>query len=158
MKLLVIRHGKARKANPNTDDSVRELTVPGQKDSQRLAELLDELGLRPALMLCSNAVRARQTCERLADAFAYTGSLTYSPELYEATSAGYYRIIAFYGGHADPLAVIGHNPAAEEFVSNLCARHVSLSTASAAVISCECARWDELTQGMGRLDRVIDQV
>ncbi len=157
MKLFVIRHGQARRANAKTDDSVRELTDTGKSHSRSVAETLASEDLRPALILCSNAVRARQTCEQFCASINYKGALTYCPELYRATAAGYYRVISYYGGHADPLAIIGHNPSAEEFVGNLCARHVSLSTASVAVISCDCSRWDELVPGQGHLEDVIDQ-
>ncbi len=157
MRLLVIRHGEAHGANPNTDDSVRELTETGRNDARRIAMRIAEADMRPALILCSNAVRARQTCEQFSQAIEHTGALTYCPELYNASAPGYYQVISAYAGHADPLAIIGHNPSAEEFVSNLCARHVSLSTASVAVVSCDCSRWDELAPGMGHLEDVIAQ-
>ena len=157
MKLFVIRHGQARGGNANTDDSVRELTDTGKSHARKVAETLAHEAPYPALILCSNAVRARQTCEQFCDSINYTGATTFCPELYHATAAGYYRVISSYGGHADPLAVIGHNPSAEEFVGDLCARHISLSTASVAVISCDCSRWDELVPGMGHLHEVIDQ-
>ena len=144
MQLYVIRHAKAKAAVDDQADIERELTGSGKKAARRLAAKLRELHAVPAMILCSPAVRARQTCGILTMASDYIGHLTYCPELFDADAEEYFSILAQYGGSADPLAVVAHNPAIEEFLKSLTGNEHRMKTANAAVLDCDCARWDQL--------------
>jgi len=57
MKLYLMRHGDATKDEP------RVLSKRGKKESRKVAELLCDAGIKPSAILCSSAIRARETAE-----------------------------------------------------------------------------------------------
>ncbi len=68
--LQLLRHAHAGDPMSWTgDDAARPLSGKGRKQAQRLARFLDEIGVRPDVLICSPKVRARQTAEPLARAF-----------------------------------------------------------------------------------------
>ncbi len=156
MDLFVIRHAKAKSAVDDQADIDRELTGSGKKAARSLASKLRELSAVPSLILCSPAVRARQTCGILTMAPDYLGHLTYCPELFNADGNDYFSILAQYGGSADPLAIVAHNPAIEEFVESLTGNSHRIRTANAAILECDCSRWDQLKENAVRLRHVVE--
>ena len=63
--LLVLRHAKAEDTRPGSRDSERRLTPDGERDAQQVGDYLREQGITIDTVLCSSAVRARQTFELL---------------------------------------------------------------------------------------------
>ena len=63
--LLVLRHAQTEDLRPGSKDSERRLTPDGERDTQQVADYLREQGIRIDTVLCSSAVRARQTLELL---------------------------------------------------------------------------------------------
>ena len=57
MKLYLMRHGDATKSEP------RVLSKRGKKESKKVAEFLCAAGIKPSGILCSSAIRARETAE-----------------------------------------------------------------------------------------------
>ena len=155
MQLYMIRHAKAKSAADGQEDIDRELSGTGKKAARRLAAKLRELPQSPSMILCSPAVRARQTCGILTMAPDYLGQLTYCPELYHADAEDYYSILAQYGGSADPLAVVAHNPAIEKFLEALTGEEHRMKTANAAILDCECTRWDQLKESSVLLREIV---
>ena len=155
MQLYVIRHAKAKAAGDEQADIERELTGKGKNSARQLAAKLRELQAVPAMILCSPAVRARQTCGILTMASDYLGHLTYCPELFDADAEEYFSILAQYGGSADPLAVVAHNPAIEDFLRTLTGNEHRMKTANAAILDCECTRWDQLKESSVLLREIV---
>jgi phosphohistidine phosphatase len=63
--LLVLRHAKTEDTRPGSRDSERRLTPDGERDAQQVGDYLREQGITIDSVLCSSAVRARQTFEWL---------------------------------------------------------------------------------------------
>ena len=63
--LLVLRHAETEDTRPGSRDSERRLTPDGERDSGELGNYLREQGIKIDTVLCSSAVRARQTFELL---------------------------------------------------------------------------------------------
>lgn len=64
-ELYLIRHGIATERDETTKDEERPLTDKGRQKTEKVAERLDDLGVRFQLILTSPLVRARQTAEIL---------------------------------------------------------------------------------------------
>ena len=61
MNLYLVQHGRAK---AESDDPARPLTAPGADDVGRVARYaVEELGVRPARVVHSGKLRARQTAE-----------------------------------------------------------------------------------------------
>ncbi len=85
--LLVLRHSKS--AYPEgTADFDRPLAPRGLRDAVPLGLWIRDQGLRPDLVVCSAAARARQTWDLVSDQMAWadedSAAVLYDPRLYEA--------------------------------------------------------------------------
>lgn len=68
-------------------------------------------GLIPTRTLCSPARRTRETLDAIVSHLTDKTQVAIADELYEAGQDDYRAVIASYGGDAECLLVIGHNPA-----------------------------------------------
>ena len=62
MRLYLVRHAKAAPGEP---DALRKLTPAGEERARELGQSLAADGVRPAVILTSPLVRARQTADEL---------------------------------------------------------------------------------------------
>ena len=70
MRLLVLRHAKAEKADPGMPDRERPLNSRGQQDAAAIGVYIDRHGLTPDIALVSPARRTGETWERMAAALS----------------------------------------------------------------------------------------
>jgi phosphohistidine phosphatase len=63
--LLVLRHAKTEDSRPGSKDSERRLTPDGERHALEVGEYLRIQGITVDTVLCSSALRARQTLELL---------------------------------------------------------------------------------------------
>lgn len=116
LTLTLLRHAKSSCAEPGLPDIERPLNERGRKAAPRMGAVMREHGLSPDHILCSTAVRTRQTLGLVLDAYpelARAGR-AYDERLYMAT--GKYLMSAVQGlppsvGHA---LLVGHNPGLHE--------------------------------------------
>jgi phosphohistidine phosphatase len=64
--LILLRHAEATETRPGGRDIDRELTARGEQQARGVGDFLREQGVEVDAVVCSSAVRARQTLERLA--------------------------------------------------------------------------------------------
>jgi phosphohistidine phosphatase len=138
-RLILLRHAEAASAGPAGDHS-RPLTAQGQWDAGRLGRALAARGWVPAAVALSNAVRAVQTWERVAPAFA---PLPADPtaELYLTGLDAIMGAALSLPAEAQTLLVVGHNPGLEDAASALSGVQVGLRTATAALLRCAAPDW-----------------
>jgi len=103
MRIYLVRHGEAASGEPDQD---RRLTEQGREQSRRVGEQLAGVEPRPAAVLHSPLVRARETAELIA------APLVIQPEPDDrlapgATAAG---VRAATEGHGEAVVVVGHQP------------------------------------------------
>jgi len=61
MRLWLLRHAKSSWNDPGLKDRNRPLAPRGERAADRMRDYLDTEGIGPALVLCSSALRTRQT-------------------------------------------------------------------------------------------------
>ena len=64
--LLLLRHAKSAWSDPRLDDHDRPLNGRGERAAKAMADHIAREGPRPDLILCSTAMRTRQTLAPLA--------------------------------------------------------------------------------------------
>ena len=111
-RLYLLRHAKAGWALPGVRDFDRPLDASGRADAEAMGAAMQARGYIPDLTLCSNAKRARETLEGLANQ-TDTGKVLFLDTLYSEDAAGYLSTIRGNGGTGS-LLVIGHNPMTED--------------------------------------------
>lgn len=122
MDLYLIRHADAAALGELgiTEDADRPLTDQGKEQVQRLAEALERLSVRPAVVLTSPLLRARQTAEGL---IAHRSDAP--PQMIECqplAPGGKRRRIArtLRDLTVGPVVLVGHEPDLGQLASWLC--------------------------------------
>lgn len=113
-EIVLLRHAHAENTTSGQNDSERALTLRGVAEARAAGHWLHEQHALPARVLCSPALRARQTLEHaLGDVAAQI-----EPRIYAATAG---ELDALIDEHADAqrLLLVGHNPGFETFVALL---------------------------------------
>jgi phosphohistidine phosphatase len=112
MKLHLLRHAKTNQISPTGKDFDRELLPRGYEQLQEFKEYCAEHPFQVGLILCSGAVRTRQTLVEL-QALWPASSVLYIDELYLASKQTILDAICALKSPDDVL-VIGHNEGLSE--------------------------------------------
>ena len=95
MRLWLLRHAKSSWDDTGVDDRDRPLAPRGERAGDLMRQYVDEAGIRPDLVLCSSALRTRQTLALLLHAFERDLEIRIESSLYASTqgrsSNGYER-------------------------------------------------------------------
>ena len=112
MKILyLLRHGKAV---DGPDDFERGLSPRGEGDAQRLGYALKERGIKPGIVFCSDAHRARRTVEiLLTSADIETNNVCFVHDLYLASPDELEKFVAGIDDGYGSALICGHNPGLE---------------------------------------------
>jgi phosphohistidine phosphatase len=113
--LIVLRHAKAA-AGPGLADIDRPLNERGRRDAAATGEWLRNGGLAPDAVLCSTAVRTRQTLAGLALA---TGEVRYESRIYDNDPDVLLDLVRGTDDEVRRLLLIGHNPSVHQLVHDL---------------------------------------
>lgn len=116
--LILMRHSKAEEG-PGKPDHDRELSGRGVRDARAAGAWLREEGLVPDLVICSTAVRTRQTWESAVKGGAQTEFLEYRKSIYQGGPMAMLETVREDAGDMTTVLVIGHNPTMAEICSRL---------------------------------------
>jgi phosphohistidine phosphatase len=108
--LFLLRHAKSSWDDEGTDDHARPLSARGEAAMRDMATYLRRQAVGPALVLCSTALRARQTLAAL----ALAGEVSYEDELYGAGAAILLARLHTVADEVGSVMVVGHNPGLHE--------------------------------------------
>ena len=118
--LTLIRHAKSSWDAPAASDFDRPLNKRGQRDAPAMGSEIARLGLKFDRILCSSAVRARQTLSGLEQGLGSQASITaFMQSLYLAPAQRLYEFVSSQDDRYRDLALIGHNPGMEDFAGSL---------------------------------------
>ena len=157
-KLILLRHAKSSWEDPSLEDHARPLNKRGRHASPVIARWLSARGHMPEAVLCSSAVRTRETWERMAEEVPALPRPQVVEGLYHAAPAELLSIAARIPEDAGTAMLIGHQPGLGGFARLLskgaprprCAQAFShFPTAAAAILALEIPRWADITFGTG---------
>lgn len=123
-RLFLLRHARSGWALPGQRDFDRTLDDLGYAEAQLTAQAAAERGIRPDLILCSTAVRCRQTAEPLCRTLGEDIDTLYMDELYTGP-VGFYRSLVETHANRASLMLVGHNPMIEELFRQLLGEEVA---------------------------------
>lgn len=160
VRLLLFRHAKSSWDDPAIADAERPVSARGRRAADAMGQLLADSGYVPDLVLCSPAVRARQTLEIASVHWSPSPIVRSVESLYERLGRDYLPIVQREGGEAACMMLVAHNPAIEDTASTLIGLgdeglrervHQKFPTAAVAVIDFPTERWSEVGPGLGQL-------
>ena len=132
MKLLLMRHGEASYSAGRSDKD-RPLTMHGKEQATRAGEWLKSKDLNPDVVLCSSAVRTRETWEMLQSAAAIKAQAHLVDDLYLANPHELLEAVQSCPAGAQCLLVIAHNPGLSSLASALSNQRIGMGTAHMVV-------------------------
>jgi phosphohistidine phosphatase len=154
-RLYLLRHAKSSWKDPALADHDRPLAGRGRRAATAIAEHMARHAIVPELVLCSTALRTRQTYERLEAALA-GATVSYERRLYAASAGDLLERLRTVPDQVNGVLLIGHNPGIEALALQLAqpspARddiHAKFPTGALATLELE--RWSELEPGSATL-------
>jgi phosphohistidine phosphatase len=160
-RLVLLRHAKSDW--PDGPDHERPLAGRGRRDAPAVGRWLAESGFVPDAVVCSTALRARQTWELVAGALAETAlrppgrsrvpAVRFEPRVYEASVLSLLMLVREFEPQWRTVLLVGHNPGLAELTIGLTGSDTeprAFPTAFVAVVGLPGA-WAEAAQGEGRL-------
>ena len=157
----LLRHAKSSWDNPGLDDHDRPLAPRGRKAAKRMARHLADGGVAPGLVLCSSAVRTRQTLERIAAGLPEGTPTEIEDGLYAANASALVERLRRVPDGINGVMVVAHNPGLQDLALLLAGRGDGLErlrekfpTCALATLACE-RRWDELHAGSCELVALV---
>ncbi|MEO7200129.1 MAG: histidine phosphatase family protein [Dokdonella sp.] len=117
-QIILLRHAHAEPAIGDQPDPARPLTADGHNEASAAADWLLAQQLRPERIVCSPALRTRQTVTPLSRQLGESTVVTLDERVYEATPASLIEILDEYSD-TPCIVLVGHNPGLEGLLSLL---------------------------------------
>jgi phosphohistidine phosphatase len=111
--LHLLRHAKSS-WDDDADDHARPLTRRGREAARLIGESLPKVGTHLDLVLCSSAVRTRETAELALAGLTPAPKILYEDGLYLASQAALMLRLRELDERCESVMVIGHNPGLHE--------------------------------------------
>ena len=116
--LILLRHSKAANPDDYETDIERPLAPRGHRDAAAAGDWLRANDLKPDAVLCSTAVRTRET---LAD-LQIDATVTYEHRLYAGPATDTLDLLHHVDAPVETLLLIGHNPTISDLSDALAPR------------------------------------
>lgn len=157
-RLWLLRHAKSSWDDDGLDDHDRPLAPRGVEGSERIAAYVETADVRPALVLCSSALRARQTLAIVLPGLGAELSVAVEPGLYAFGAGTVMERLRRVPDHVEGVLVVGHNPATQELAATLARSGGSLEalrtkypTGALAELELDLDAWSDLAPACGVL-------
>jgi phosphohistidine phosphatase len=163
-RLYLLRHAKSSWDDPGLSDAERPLAPRGERAARRMAGHFREADVKPDVVLCSPARRARQTLEAVAAAFGPGTEVRVEEDLYGASAGELLVRLRQVLPGTGSVMVVGHNPGIHELALELVGagderaladlRH-KFPTAGLATLIVAEGGWPDLDRGRAELDDFV---
>jgi phosphohistidine phosphatase len=161
LTLSLLRHAKSSWADPRLKDFERPLNERGEEVAPRMGAFMARRGIAPDLILCSTAVRARQTLDLVRPHLSGNAKVLYEDALYLASPSAMLKHVGKVPANVRHVMVVGHDPGLHTLAQQLAtsgrredleALAEKFPTAALAVIAFQVPAWDEVKRVGGRLE------
>ena len=117
-RLLVLRHAKSSWDDPELGDHDRPLAPRGRRAAKAMAEHLRREQVAPELVLCSSALRTRETLDLVSPALG-DAAVSVEEGLYAASADNLLARLRAVEDDVDSVMLVGHNPGLEQLALGL---------------------------------------
>lgn len=108
--LIILRHAKAESGAGGQDDHARHINARGLQAAGIIGTYLKQKAIKPDLVVCSGAVRARETWAGVQQAYGAPLSVEYNEKLYLASANETLKQLSSLPETVKQVLVVGHNP------------------------------------------------
>jgi phosphohistidine phosphatase len=152
-RLHLLRHAKSSWDDSTLTDRERPLAPRGRKAAKRIADWAASHDVRPQIVACSSAVRARETLQRVLPGLGEPEVWT-EVSLYAASAETLRARVQALPDEVDEAMLIGHNPGIQELVLLLAEESelrdrvaAKLPTGGLATLEADVRGWAEIKPG-----------
>jgi phosphohistidine phosphatase len=160
-RLFLLRHAKSAWDDPALRDRDRPLAPRGRKAAKRVARWAKKHAVNPQLVVCSSAVRAQQTLQRMLPSLG-DPAVWVEVTLYAAGAETLLARIQALPDEVDEVMLVGHNPGLMEVLLLLAATgelreraSVNVPTGALAKLEADVVRWADVAPGEARLTEFV---
>jgi phosphohistidine phosphatase len=160
-RLYLLRHAKSAWDDPALRDRDRPLAPRGRKASKRMGRWAKKHRIRPQLVVCSTAVRAEQTLERVLPGLGEP-AVWLEATLYAAGAETLLARVQTLPDEVDEAMLVGHNPGLMDLLLLLAApgelrkrAAVNVPTGALAELEVDIGRWADVSPGKAMLTRFV---
>lgn len=161
-ELLVLRHAKSDWSEPAERDFDRPLAKRGRRQAPKVGEWLASEGLAPDSVVCSPALRTRQTLAAVLERLDMANfAAAFDQRLYAANLDALLEVLRDCPMSSRRVLLVGHNPGVDDLVLYLSASQPPLTANGKLMTTGAVARfelpgdWSRLQPGCGRLVRLM---
>ena len=108
--LVLLRHAKAEDSSTAQTDHERALSPRGRSDAAAAGEWLKEQEIAPTLVLCSTALRTRETWAAVSETSGFGGLVEHERRIYNAPVEQLLQVVQGADEDARVVALVGHSP------------------------------------------------
>lgn len=152
--LYLLRHAKSSWNDSSLRDYDRPLKGRGRDAAQRIGKHLATEELKAPLLICSPAVRTRETAELVLKSSNLRVDERFDERIYEASLRDLLQVVAEIPDQKRVVILIGHNPGFEELLAFLTGEGRRMPTCALAKIKFDVS-WKNIKAGEGNLDWFI---
>jgi len=152
--VFFIRHAKSSWSDMSLRDFDRPLNKRGKRDAPMMAQKLQEMGVRPDVILSSTANRAFTTATHFAKALGIErADIVEAPSIYEAYSSTVLKIVQNQPKELDTLLVFGHNPAFTSIANSFDGDYIdNVPTCGVVKVCADVKKWSDFDENSGKLE------
>lgn len=150
--LYLLRHAKSSWSDGSLRDFDRPLNDRGKKSAELIAKRLGAEDLIDALLICSPAVRTRETAALVLQGSQLRVEERFDERIYEASLRDLLQVVSEIPDDKQIVILIGHNPGFEELLAFLTGEHRSMPTCALAKIRFDVTSWKDIKSGDGSLE------
>ena len=136
-QIYILRHAKSSWDNSNLSDFDRPLADKGISDAKKMSNFLKDMNIKIDKVLCSNAIRAKETFDLTADGFNFEiDKATYLDKLYFGDTTTIIQDLKELDESLNNILIVGHNPTLHYLVEILTNESINrFTTCNLATIS-----------------------
>lgn len=156
--LYILRHAKAETGAPHQDDHSRRLVDRGVEAAQIVGAYMFRQGIKPVKVLCSDAVRTRETWAQI-EANYPSPNVEFTRKLYLCSAHEMLGLLSGLPEAVSFVLLVAHNPGIHQLCLKLGqqgdedvidAMHLKFPTAALATIELDSS-WSDVRAAVGRL-------
>lgn len=153
-RITLLRHAKSDWSTPSKNDFDRPLNQRGESNGKLIGTRLKNSGVRPSLIISSDAVRAMATARLIAQNIGYPIEFIQPDhDLYLASPASIIDVLEREGKNYNDVMVVGHNPGLTELSNSLCNTRIdNIPTCGVFAVDIEISSWADLVNTQGTLN------
>jgi len=155
--LYLFRHAESIEKVPSLHDKERELTQRGIREALLIGNYLRKENTVFDVVLCSVAIRAKETASLMADAMKFSPEKIVEDEaLYDASTRTFFQFITTIHDKHHTALCVAHNPAISYLAESFTKAEIGdMPPAGLAIIKFNISSWKEVSQGNGELQNYV---